>query len=161
MSRARLEGVPSELAKVEHRRFLGLLDHGAFLPECTLRRGERSASRFHGNVIKALARHPEAQFAVSHLVMAECLVGPLKSGNSFVVQDYEALFKRLVVLDLNEAVFRQAAQIRAQGNLKMPDALHLACAQFHGCTALWTNDERLADVSGGLAESIVGDQAKG
>jgi predicted nucleic acid-binding protein len=65
----------------------------------------------------------------------------------------------VLVLDLNEAVFRQAAQIRAQGNLKMPDALHVACAQFHGCTALWTNDERLAEVSGGLAESIVGDQA--
>ncbi|MCZ8281790.1 MAG: PIN domain-containing protein [Aquidulcibacter sp.] len=132
-----------------------------YLDSCICVYAIESASRFHGNVIKALARHAEAQFAVSHLVMAECLVGPLKSGNSFVVQDYEALFKRVVVLDLNEAVFRQAAQIRAQGNLKMPDALHLACAQFHGCTALWTNDERLADVSGGLAESIVGDQAKG
>jgi predicted nucleic acid-binding protein len=132
-----------------------------YLDSCICVYAIESASRFHGNVIRALARHPEAQFAVSHLVMAECLVGPLKSGNSFVVQDYEALFKRVVVLDLNEAVFRQAAQIRAQGNLKMPDALHLACAQFHGCTALWTNDERLADVSGGLAESIVGDQAKG
>ncbi len=132
-----------------------------YLDSCICVYAIESASRFHRNVIKALARHPEAQFAVSHLVMAECLVGPLKSGNSFVVQDYEALFKRVVVLDLNEAVFRQAAQIRAQGNLKMPDALHLACAQFHGCTALWTNDERLADVSGGLAESIVGDQAKG
>ncbi len=132
-----------------------------YLDSCICVYAIESASRFHGNVIKALARHPEAQFAVSHLVMAECLVGPLKSGNSFVVQDYEALFKRVVVLDLNEAVFRQAAQIRAQGNLKMPDALHVACAQFHGCTAFWTNDERLAEVSGGLAESIVGDQAKG
>ena len=130
-----------------------------YLDSCICVYAIESASRFHGNVIKALARHPEAQFAVSHLVMAECLVGPLKSGNSFVVQDYEALFKRVVVLDLNEAVFRQAAQIRAQGNLKMPDALHVACAQFHGCTALWTNDERLTEVSGGLAESIVGDQA--
>ena len=131
-----------------------------YLDSCICVYAIESASRFHGNVIRALASQPEAQFAVSHLVMAECLVGPLKSGNSFVVQDYEALFKRVAVLDLNEAVFRQAAHIRAQGNLKMPDALHLACAQFHGCRALWTNDERLADVSGGLAESIVGDQAK-
>ena len=131
-----------------------------YLDSCICVYAIESASRFHGNVIKALASQPEAQFAVSHLVMAECLVGPLKSGNSFVVQDYEALFKRVAILDLNEAVFRQAAHIRAQGNLKMPDALHLACAQFHGCTALWTNDERLADVSGGLAESIVGELAK-
>lgn len=131
-----------------------------YLDSCICVYAIESASRFHGDVIKALASQPEAQFAVSHLVMAECLVGPLKSGNSFVVQDYEALFKRVAILDLNEAVFRQAAHIRAQGNLKMPDALHLACAQFHGCTALWTNDERLADVSGGLAESIVGELAK-
>ncbi|MCA3696948.1 PIN domain-containing protein [Aquidulcibacter sp.] len=131
-----------------------------YLDSCICVYAIESASRFHGNVIKALASQPEAQFAVSHLVMAECLVGPLKSGNSFVVQDYEALFKRVAILELNEAVFRQAAHIRSHGNLKMPDALHLACAQFHGCSALWTNDERLAEASGGLAESIVGVQAK-
>lgn len=131
-----------------------------YLDSCICVYAIESASRFHGNVIKALASQPEAQFAVSHLVMAECLVGPLKSGNSFVVQDYEALFKRVAILDLNEAVFRQAAHIRSHGNLKMPDALHLACAQFHGCSALWTNDERLAEASGGLAESIVGVQTK-
>lgn len=131
-----------------------------YLDSCICVYAIESASRFHGNVIKALASQPEAQFAVSHLVMAECLVGPLKSGNSFVVQDYEALFKRVAILELNEAVFRQAALIRSHGNLKMPDALHLACAQFHGCSALWTNDERLAEASGGLAESIIGVQAK-
>ncbi|MFM1976234.1 MAG: hypothetical protein RL145_1080 [Pseudomonadota bacterium] len=131
-----------------------------YLDSCICVYAIESASRFHGNVIKALASQPEAQFAVSHLVMAECLVGPLKSGNSFVVQDYEALFKRVAILELNEAVFRQAAHTRSHGNLKMPDALHLACAQFHGCSALWTNDERLAEASGGLAESIVGVQAK-
>ncbi len=71
-----------------------------YLDSCICVYAIESASRFHGNVIKALARHPEAQFAVSHLVMAECLVGPLKSGNSFVVQDYEALFKRVAILDI-------------------------------------------------------------
>ncbi len=69
----------------------------------------RLRSRFHGNVIKALASQPEAQFAVSHLVMAECLLAPLTSGISFAVQDYEALFKRVATLDLNESIFRQAA----------------------------------------------------
>jgi uncharacterized protein len=127
-----------------------------YLDSCICVYAIEAASRFHTDVIKALAAQPEAQFAVSHLVMAECLVGPLKSGNSFVVQDYEALFKRVVVLDLNEAVFRQAAQIRSRGTLKMPDALHLACAQFHACEALWTNDDRLGQASGGLARCIVG-----
>ncbi|WP_269798779.1 hypothetical protein [Aquidulcibacter paucihalophilus] len=42
----------------------------------------------------------------------------------------------------------------------MPDALHFACAPFNGGAALWTQVERLAGVSGGLAKSVVGDQAK-
>ena len=84
-------------------------------------------------------------------------MGPLKTGNSFLAQDYEALFQRLMVLDLTEAVYRQAAQLVAGHKLKMPDALHLACAQFHGCEALWTNDNRLTHLSGGLAVSILSD----
>ncbi|NTV15090.1 MAG: type II toxin-antitoxin system VapC family toxin [Desulfobulbaceae bacterium] len=31
--------------------------------------------------------------------------------------------------------------------MKTPDALHLATAQFHGCTSLWTNDDRLCTVA--------------
>ena len=82
-------------------------------------------------------------------------MGPLKSGNSFMAPDYEALFQRLIILELNEAIYRHAAQLMAGNRIKMPDALHLACAQFHGCEALWTNDNRLTHVSGGLAVAIL------
>jgi uncharacterized protein len=126
-----------------------------YLDSCICIYAIEQASVFHGQVINALKANAEKQFAISPLVIAECLVGPLKSGNSFVTQDYEALFARLTVLDLNEAIFRQAAQIRARSHLKMPDALHLACAQFYGCDALWTNDDRLNLASGGLATSVI------
>ena len=111
-------------------------------------------SRFHTAVLAALSQEPQARFAISHLVMAECLIGPIKSCNSFVVQDFEALFSRTIVLDLPEAVYRQAAQIRAMSALKMPDALHLACAQFHNCDSLWTNDDRLNQIGGKLVRSL-------
>ncbi|MBC7648600.1 MAG: type II toxin-antitoxin system VapC family toxin, partial [Vitreoscilla sp.] len=52
-------------------------------------------------------------------------------------------------------IFLQAAMLRARFGLKTPDALHLACAQHHGCTALWTNDERLAQAGHGLARSVL------
>jgi uncharacterized protein len=126
-----------------------------YLDSCICIYAVEQASVFHDQVISALKANSEKQFAISPLVIAECLVGPLKSGNSFVAQDYEALFARLTVLDLNEAVFRQAAQIRERNQLKMPDALHLACAQFHGCDALWTNNDRLNLASGGLATSVI------
>jgi predicted nucleic acid-binding protein len=61
----------------------------------------------------------------------------------------------LVSLDLPEQVYLQAAQLRARFGLKTPDALHLACAQYHRCDALWTNDDRLAQASQGLALRIV------
>jgi uncharacterized protein len=56
-------------------------------------------------------------------------------------------------LPLPAAVFLQAAQLRAHFGLKTPDALHLACAQHHGCEALWTNDDRLARAGHGLARN--------
>jgi predicted nucleic acid-binding protein len=52
-------------------------------------------------------------------------------------------------------MYLQAAQLRARFGLKTPDALHLACAQHHGCDALWTNDGRLAQASHGLAQNIL------
>jgi uncharacterized protein len=131
-----------------------------YLDSCICVYSLEHASSFHGDVVAAFAATPDKQIAISHLVLAECFVGPLKSGNSFVIQDYEALFRRLTILDLNEAVFRQAAQIRSRGKLKMPDALHLACAQFHNCDALWTNDDRLSLSSDGLATSIVAGSLK-
>ena len=61
----------------------------------------------------------------------------------------------LVSLALPEAVFLAAAQLRARFGLRTPDALHLACAQHHGCDALWTNDDRLASAGHGLARNVV------
>ncbi|WP_374114499.1 type II toxin-antitoxin system prevent-host-death family antitoxin [Microbacterium paraoxydans] len=43
----------------------------------------------------------------------------------------------------------------ADSGLKTPDALHLAAAQLSGCTEPWTNDERLAAASPGLAVDIL------
>ena len=49
-----------------------------------------------------------------------------------------------------------AAMLRARWGLKTPDAVHLACAQHHGCDALWTNDDRLARASHGMASDVLG-----
>jgi len=54
-----------------------------------------------------------------------------------------------------EPVHLQAAMLRARFSLKIPDALNLACAQHHRCTASWTNDNRLAQASHGLAYNML------
>lgn len=106
-------------------------------------------------VREALTSQPEQQFAISPLVKMECLVKPIWQGDTSMQWRYEAGMAQFVQLALNQAVFLQAAQLRARFNLKTPDALHLACAQHHGCTALWTNDDRLAQAAHGLTQNIL------
>ena len=97
----------------------------------------------------------DAGLAISPLVKLECLVGPMRSANVALQRYYEDGLAQFTVLDMPEPVFLLAAALRARFGLKTPDALHLATAQFHGCSALWTNDDRLAAASCGLAVNLL------
>ncbi len=90
-------------------------------------------------VARAIKATPDGSFGISPLVKMECLVGPLKRGDTALQHRYESLFDRFIALDMPEAVYLLAARLRARFGLKAPDALHLACAQHHHCS------ERLAD----------------
>lgn len=109
---------------------------------------------WHEPVANAMAQSGEDRFGVSLLVKCECLVGPIKRGDAAVQRSYSDMFRRLVTLDMPEAVYLQAAHLRAEFGLKTPDALHPACARHHRCDALWTNDNRLAHASNGFARCI-------
>jgi predicted nucleic acid-binding protein len=115
---------------------------------------ERHA-RWGDPVARAMAQPDGADFALSPLVKCECLVGPIKRGDLILQQSYTELFNEFVSLGMPEVVYLQAAELRGRFGLKTADALHLACAQFHRCEALWTNDDRLARVSHGLVRNIL------
>src|SRR6266550_2343816 len=102
-----------------------------------------------------MARAADARFGISRLVKCECLVGPLKRSDPVLERPLTELFAVFNSLAMPEPVFLQAAQLRARFNLRTPDALHLSCAQYHRCEALWTNDDRLAQASHGLARNIL------
>lgn len=70
-------------------------------------------------------QHAAVGFAISPLVMLECLVGPLKQGDT-VLQ--ERFFTTVTLLPCDETVFREAAQLRVRFGVKTPDALHLSVA---------------------------------
>ena len=101
-----------------------------------------------------IAEQVAEEFVISPLVKMECLVGPIKDGNLELRRYYELGLARFGQLTLSEEVFLRAAELRARHGLKTPDALHLAAAQIHQCTALWTNDDRLATAGLGLAVRI-------
>jgi predicted nucleic acid-binding protein len=115
-----------------------------------------------GEAVAIAMETAETPFGISPLVKCECLVAPIKRGDPVLQRAYTELFDRFVSLSIPESVYLQAAESRARFGLRTPDALHLACAQHHRCDALWTNDDRLAQASHGLAVNVLRrDQARG
>ena len=108
-----------------------------------------------GQVAVAMGRAANARFGISPLVKCECLVGPIRRGDPVLERAYNELFEVFTSLAMPESAYLQAAQLRARFSLRTPDALHLACAQYHRCEALWTNDNRLAQASHGLARNVL------
>ncbi|MCE2690609.1 MAG: type II toxin-antitoxin system VapC family toxin [Rubrivivax sp.] len=125
-----------------------------YLDSCLLVYVIEDDPAFGPNTQQRLTRAADAEdavLAISPLVRLECLVGPMKSGDRALRLRYERALSLLRLLDMPPAVYDGAAELRARYGLRTPDALHLACAQHHGCQALWTNDDRLARASHGLA----------
>ncbi|MGB3306923.1 MAG: type II toxin-antitoxin system VapC family toxin [Thermomicrobiales bacterium] len=106
-------------------------------------------------VREAMRSSSDRTFAISPLVKLECLVNPMRSGNYALIQSYEGLFPGFENLTMDEETFLRAAELRARFGLKTPDALHLAVAQLHHCSAFWTNDDRLAAASQGLSRRVI------
>lgn len=53
-----------------------------------------------------------------------------------------------ILISITEDLLRQAAQIRAQTNLKTPDAIHAATALASGCVQFITNDPAFRRITG-------------
>lgn len=126
-----------------------------YLDSCLVIYAVENDPLFGKPVRDLMTRFAQHQFAISPLVKLECLVKPMKSGDVALQRYFESALSQLKLLELSDSVFVLAAQLRARFGLKTPDALHLACAQHHECTALWTNDERLAQSGHGLAQKFV------
>jgi predicted nucleic acid-binding protein len=106
----------------------------------------------------AAARGAGDEVAVCDLARAECLVGPLATGDAAVLADYQRFFSSPAVrmLPLTVAVCERAALVRAASGMrfKLPDALHLAAALEHGCGLFLTNDAKLASCPGIMVEVL-------
>jgi predicted nucleic acid-binding protein len=74
----------------------------------------------------------------STLLLTEVLAQPLRMEKAELVNDYEDILQNSVgfqLIPVDEVIARRAAQLRAQYNLKTPDALHVATALETGCQA--------------------------
>ena len=88
---------------------------------------------------------------VSSPVLAiEALVKPLRDANKEIETQYRELFRTNAVrlLEAPYEVFEDAARLRAQTGLAIPDAIHAATALRAGCALFITNDTDFRNVPG-------------
>jgi len=101
-----------------------------------------------------ITKNKDVILCVSPLVRLELLIKPLKEANQEIIDDYTDFIAAQQWLPINDTIFEQASNLRAQHLLKTPDAIHLATANYHGCNEFWTNDNRLKKVVGEMAVNI-------
>jgi len=91
----------------------------------------------------------EIQIISSELTLLETLVAPLRNADSVLITAYETLLlsTEMQLMPITRAILREAAQFRAQTNLRTPDAIHAATAIAHGCSIFLTNDNGFRRVS--------------
>ncbi|RUR86032.1 type II toxin-antitoxin system VapC family toxin [Chlorogloeopsis fritschii PCC 9212] len=88
----------------------------------------------------------EISVVTSVLTITEVLVYPLRQGNTTLAQQYrEILFNSqgLTTIEVFPDIAETAAQLRANYNLRTPDAIQIATAIRGGASFFLTNDARL------------------
>ncbi|MEH2422325.1 MAG: PIN domain-containing protein [Nostoc sp.] len=88
----------------------------------------------------------EFSVVTSVLTITEVLVYPLQQRNTLLAQQYrEILFNSqgLTTIEVFPDIAENAAQLRADYNLRTPDAIQMATAIHGGASFLLTNDARL------------------
>ena len=93
----------------------------------------------------------EFKVVTSVMTLVEVLVYPLRRGDTALAQQYrEILFdnERLMTLDVSQDIAEAAAQLRAEHNLRAPDAIQMAAAIRGGASFFLTNDARLPSLPG-------------
>lgn len=86
----------------------------------------------------------------SDLTLAEVLVYPYRTENAELVDRYERLLSptsNLTRVPVTLEVWREAARLRGETQIKLPDAVHLATAEAERCEFVVTNDKGIAKMS--------------
>jgi len=93
----------------------------------------------------------EFRVVTSVVSLSEVLVYPLRQGNTTLAQQYrDILFnsESLTTIQVDPIIAEIAAQLRANYNLRTPDAIQMATAINAGASFFLTNDARLPSLSG-------------
>lgn len=87
----------------------------------------------------------------SELSVVDALVKPFQNQDLAKQTIYKQLIsssQNLTVIPVNRDVLIEAARLRANVNIKLPDAIHAATALLTQCSTFVTNDQRFQNVPG-------------
>lgn len=93
----------------------------------------------------------EFSVVTSVLTITEVLVHPLRQGNATLAQQYrDILFnsQELTTIEVFPDIAETAAQLRANYNLRTPDAIQITTSIRRGASFFLTNDARLPSLPG-------------
>lgn len=83
----------------------------------------------------------------SELARLETRLLAIRTSDPASLKLFDGFFAACEIIPLDRAVFEQATLLRANSQLKTPDALHLAAAIQTECNEFWTNDKQLVAVA--------------
>ena len=94
-----------------------------------------SATRTPLAALLAASLGVPGSLVTSRLTRLECRSKPLRGGDLATLAQFEVFFAgvELVIVELGRAVVERATELRAQYNLKTPDAIHYATAVEPPC----------------------------
>jgi predicted nucleic acid-binding protein len=93
----------------------------------------------------------DQEYAISPLVLMECLVKPLRHSNTALEDAYRATLNEFRLLVIGTEAYERAARLRAATGVRMPDAIHWATAALNNCVEVWTGDSSFSAKSAGYA----------
>lgn len=130
-----------------------LLDTSAILAYLS---GAEAASPAAVELIDGFVQPGRNPATISAVSVGELLVRPFAAGERHVatVELFLQLFPNLSVADVTYEVAREAARVRAETKVSMPDALILATASVRGIGVIVANDDRWAGALAGALPTV-------
>lgn len=124
-----------------------------FLDACIIIYWVEAAEPFYSQFIATLRnvaeRHPNHVLTISRLSFLECLVKPRREKDMVTLKTYQDFFESpaLSIIEIDHHVIDMAITLRADYNIRTPDAIQMACCLSTGETHLFlTNDMKLAKI---------------
>ncbi len=110
------------------------------------------------------ARAGDFVIVSSEIVILETLVKPLREGDAMLERLLLSLLdaREVSLIPMTRELWSDAARLRADSNLSVPDALHAATALHVGCDLFVTNDadfRRIPDLPTVILNDLLDDEA--